>query len=377
MGKPWENNLAGQRQTAVTYCFQTAANDGKRLRGLFDVLPPESPARLVRKKGGEVMRIKVGSIPAWAILLIAAAGVGLDAGFAQAQDTCLKAPNGPAPPGSHWYYHTDQSTQSKCWSLKPTGQAAQPAPVQQPVQRQVQGHVQEQAQEQPARAEAAPQMAAPDSSAWPLPGQQPDAATIAWPSAPSLPTSAATGTTTENAAPQNATPTSPDQSAPLPAPQTPATGSVQPISPLPTAANPTANPAQNKPAVQSTAKPAGEPVTPVTTVQSRLPPIALFIGLVILFAIGMLLRSVVIRTLGQRRGIKIARQEPPLSGAAKQTQAPVLRHSPRLVPDQTVDHRVSEVEDALRNLAQRQRRRQSVAPGNISNISSTGARARS
>lgn len=341
----------------------------------FDALPPESPTRLVHKKSGEVMRIKVGSIPACAILLIAVAGVGLDAGIAQAQDSCLKAPNGPAPPGSHWYYHTDHSTQSKCWSLKPTSQAAQPAPVQGQVQQQAQGQVREQVQEQPAPAAAAPQMAAPDSSAWPLPGQQPDAATIAWPAAPSLPTSADTGTT------ENAPPASPDQSAApalLPAPQAPAAESAQPHPALPAAANPPANPAQDKPAVQSTARPAGEPVKPVTSVQSKLPPIALFAGLVVLLAMGMLLRSVVTRALGQRRGIKIARQEPHLSGAAKRTHAPVLQRSPRLVPDQTVtDHRISEVEEALRNLAQRQRRRHSVPPGSIPNISSTGARARS
>jgi hypothetical protein len=342
------------------------------------------------------MRRKVGFIPTCAILLIAAAGVGLDSEFAQAQDTCLKAPNGPAPPGSHWYYHTDQATQSKCWAIKPIAQTAQPAsvqrqppkqlqqpaqqaaqePAQEPAQEQVQEQAQEPVQEQSAPAAAAPLMAVPGSSAWSLPGQQPDPATTAWPAAPSLPTSPDAATTV------NAPPTSPDQSAPAsppPAPQTPAAESAQPTPPLPTPANPPANPAQDKPAVQPIASPAGEPTTSVTSAPSRLHPIALFAGLLGLLAIGMLLRSAVIRTLGPRRRIKIARQETLLSGAAKPTRAPVLRHSPRLVPDQTTDHRISEVEEALRSLAQRQRRRHSAPLGSIPNSSSagTGARGRS
>lgn len=32
-------------------------------------------------------------------------------------DTCLSAPKGTAPAGSHWFYHLDRSTQKKCWYL--------------------------------------------------------------------------------------------------------------------------------------------------------------------------------------------------------------------------------------------------------------------
>lgn len=31
---------------------------------------------------------------------------------------CLAAPNSPAPPGSHWYYHTDRTQDRKCWHLR-------------------------------------------------------------------------------------------------------------------------------------------------------------------------------------------------------------------------------------------------------------------
>lgn len=44
----------------------------------------------------------------------------------RAEDTCLPAPTGKTPPGSHWHYRTDPVKQTKCWYLRP-GDAAQPA----------------------------------------------------------------------------------------------------------------------------------------------------------------------------------------------------------------------------------------------------------
>jgi hypothetical protein len=338
------------------------------------------------------MRIKVGSIPACAILLVAATGVGAGAASAQAQDACLKAPSGRAPPGSHWYYHTDPATQSKCWSIKPAAgqvapqvapqagrQAAQPSPA--PVQ------------EQPTRtttaapAGAEPQSAAPNSSPWPMPGEQPDqtdTATVAWPAPPPLPTAPDTATP-ESAAPESAAPVSPDQSAPPatpPAPQTPTAESAQPAASSPP--QPT-NPVENSPAVQSAATPAAEPVTPVASVHSRVPLAALLAGLVGLLVVGMLLRRAVIMTLGRRSGvvgrpggIKVFRREPQLSIAAQQAPPAVLRHSPSLVPGQAeTEHRVSEIEEALRHFAQRLRRRRPAPLGSFPNITRTGARARS
>ncbi|MEN3377534.1 MAG: hypothetical protein V7604_2889 [Hyphomicrobiales bacterium] len=36
---------------------------------------------------------------------------------ANAVETCLAAPKGAAPQGSHWYYRVEQSSQRKCWRL--------------------------------------------------------------------------------------------------------------------------------------------------------------------------------------------------------------------------------------------------------------------
>ena len=358
---PWRRIYSACLKSQLDTAPKPRLKPGNRLRGPFDALPPKSPTRLVPDGSGEVMRIKVGSIPVCAILLIAAAGVGADAAFAQAQDACLKAPNAPAPPGSHWYYRTDHSTQSKCWSIKPAGPAAQSAAVQvQPAPATT------------APAAAAPRLAAPDSSTWTLTSQQPDAATMAWPAAPPLPASPDTAT------PEGMLPMSPDQSAAPPAPaapQAPATETTQPNTPLPRTP---ATPAADQPTTQSAAKPAAEPVKPAVSVQKRLPLAMLLAGLIGLLAIGMLLRSVVIRTLGRRPGIKIARREPRLSRAVKRPHPAVLRHSPSLVPGPAeTEHRISEVEDALRHFAQRLRRRRSASPGSIPNISRSGARARS
>src|ERR1700758_2660943 len=45
----------------------------------------------------------------------------------RAEDTCLPAPTGKTPPGSHWHYRTDPVKQTKCWYLSSQGDAAQPA----------------------------------------------------------------------------------------------------------------------------------------------------------------------------------------------------------------------------------------------------------
>ena len=38
-----------------------------------------------------------------------------------AAENCISEPNAVAPEGSHWYYHTDRTTQQKCWHLRPEG----------------------------------------------------------------------------------------------------------------------------------------------------------------------------------------------------------------------------------------------------------------
>src|SRR5438876_575015 len=52
---------------------------------------------------------------------------------AHAAETCLAAPKGAAPQGSHWYYRLERGSQRKCWRLvqkdqKGESAAAQAAP---------------------------------------------------------------------------------------------------------------------------------------------------------------------------------------------------------------------------------------------------------
>jgi len=58
-----------------------------------------------------------------ALFVVTAGSVGGHA--VRAQDTCLPAPTGKTPPGSHWHYHTDPVKQTKCWYLR--SDAGQPA----------------------------------------------------------------------------------------------------------------------------------------------------------------------------------------------------------------------------------------------------------
>jgi hypothetical protein len=39
-------------------------------------------------------------------------------------DDCLSKPNGPSPPGSHWYYRLERATQRQCWYLGAEGTKA-------------------------------------------------------------------------------------------------------------------------------------------------------------------------------------------------------------------------------------------------------------
>jgi hypothetical protein len=61
--------------------------------------------------------------------LLAVLGIASPIGSASAANDCIAAPNSEAPPGSHWYYRSDRTTQRKCWHLgterryKPAGLA--------------------------------------------------------------------------------------------------------------------------------------------------------------------------------------------------------------------------------------------------------------
>jgi hypothetical protein len=43
----------------------------------------------------------------------------------RAEESCLLAPNAPAPQGNHWYYRTDSNSQKQCWHLRTDGQTGE------------------------------------------------------------------------------------------------------------------------------------------------------------------------------------------------------------------------------------------------------------
>src|SRR5437764_1118937 len=67
-------------------------------------------------------RTVFGWRPALAALTLAASTIALAAvGDAAPAETCLKAPQGTAPQGSHWYYRLERPSQRKCWYLADKG----------------------------------------------------------------------------------------------------------------------------------------------------------------------------------------------------------------------------------------------------------------
>jgi hypothetical protein len=291
------------------------------------------------------MSAGVGSFRA-AILLVIVTGTGLGTEFALAQEPCLSAPNAPAAAGSHWYYHTDPSTQQKCWYMRPRDQAAQTAPGQSaapalPIARPVAG--------------TAPALAAPAASAWTDPGEQPDAANVAWPAPPSAPPSA------DNAAGNEAGASSADSNPPSPAaPSAPAASNAanaanaEPTGALPAAATPE----QNEPVVK-TLSDKDRPAQP----QGKSAILFLLAGLVGLVLAGLVLRRMVtmtVKALAGQHVPKVARQEPRLIErvATKQSMPTRIRQSPSLVPGQPETNiRISELEETLREFARRQQQR--------------------
>jgi len=67
-------------------------------------------------------RTEFGFSPAIAALTLVASAIALaSAGNAAPAETCLKAPQGAAPQGSHWYYRLERPSQRKCWYLADKG----------------------------------------------------------------------------------------------------------------------------------------------------------------------------------------------------------------------------------------------------------------
>jgi hypothetical protein len=60
-----------------------------------------------------------------AFLLLGLAAGSILPGSAHAEEDCLAAPSGRAPPGGKWLYRTDNVKQRKCWRLRTQGDASQ------------------------------------------------------------------------------------------------------------------------------------------------------------------------------------------------------------------------------------------------------------
>jgi len=68
-------------------------------------------------------RTEFGLRPAIAALTFAASAIALaPASYAAPAETCLGAPKGVAPQGSHWYYRIDRPSSRRCWYLAEKGQ---------------------------------------------------------------------------------------------------------------------------------------------------------------------------------------------------------------------------------------------------------------
>jgi len=68
-------------------------------------------------------RTDFGLRPALAALTFAASAIALaSASYAAPAETCLGAPKGVAPQGSHWYYRIDRPSSRRCWYLAEKGQ---------------------------------------------------------------------------------------------------------------------------------------------------------------------------------------------------------------------------------------------------------------
>jgi len=299
------------------------------------------------------MMARAGSLPVF-VLLAASAGAGLGAQSARAEDACLGAPNGPAPAGSHWYYRTDQATQHKCWYVRPRDQTAQTSPAQEkPVTAAP-------AQERPAAATApaaAPPNAAADRSPWPDPAPSADASATAWPNPPSRPSANAPATVWPDPPPlQSSTGNSGTSQVPLKSADTVTQDTTGSTPAAPSTTSTGGSPSSGHTAVNSAGNSADKAGSPQSETSIGL----ILTGLIVLLMAGLIVRRMVIKAFAHRRLRQAVRQEPIFieSATLKRPMPTLLAYSPSLVPDNAeTEQRIDEVEETLRKLAQRLRRR--------------------
>ena len=352
------------------------------------------------------MVAKAGSHLLAATAFAVLAGAAVSAGSARAQDaTCLAAPHGPAPAGTHWYYKTDQGTHQKCWytraatappvqtapsrALSEQGDAANPdadsaaAPEESAAPVALAPTVAPPVPERAAPpASAAPRRATSPIARIPVPAADPRgehqpittaataipaptaapgaASDVAWPDPPPMPQTAGVAGSPfpppPDGSPQAAV------SGPSAAPQAPSADD------SPAAAGPASSATDQTPtATKSDNDAAGEKADAdkptAANPPGRVSVLLVIGGLIVLLIAGMLLRRIVEHALSRRRVIKLARQEPrlvePIAGPPPMPT--LVRRAPSVVPGTA--QRANEVEDALRLFAQNLRQGRPVANG--------------
>jgi hypothetical protein len=299
-----------------------------------------------------------------ALFVLTAGSVGGHA--VQAEVTCLPAPTGKTPAGSHWHYHTDPVKQTKCWYLRSdagqpaaatdgadaAGAAAKPAAAPKPTadgtgaephpRKPHQGaRAGAGAKPAPAGAQPAPQAASPmqgaqtnsapatqpppqGATAWPDPQPQSATGNVAWPEPPS----AAPATTMS--APPDTTTTNTAQEPPPAAGQD--TGSIN------------GNNAND-------AAPAEASPPPPLPAQSSDVSGSTILALAIAMAfVGILMRWLVGRLFARRRKLAAERREP-VWVTDEYVMPDALTRGTRLPPDRVDPERLDdEVKHALRKL---------------------------
>jgi len=262
----------------------------------------------------------------------------------RAPDNCLPAPSGKPPAGNHWHYRTDPATQTKCWYLRPAGDAAQKPVTQDKPETAAAAapptpdHAGQEAQQprpvqaaRPASANkpVAHRQAADRSASWPDPVSQAPAGNAAWPEPPRA---AAVVAEPPTSGPQQAAaPVVNDrQEAPASAavPNSEATG---------------ADGANDRQAIEPVATQASD---------SDDIPVGLLLALAAAMLIaGILLRRIVKSIFARQPKVAVARREPVLSTnkAGERTITLPLAHQTDLAPG-WVEHLDDDVQDALRKL---------------------------
>jgi hypothetical protein len=262
----------------------------------------------------------------------------------RAPDNCLPSPTGKPPAGNHWHYRTDPTTQTKCWYLRPAGDAA-PKPA---------------TQDKPETNAAAAAPAAPDQAG--QEAQPPRAAQAARAGSANKPTTARRPAADRSAPWPDPPAQAPAGNAAWPEPPHAAAAAVpEPPSPPQQTAAPPANDKQEAPAPLPNAELKGadaasdhQAIEPAATQASDDDdmPVGLLLALAAaILILGILLRRIVKSIFARQPKIAVARREPVLSTnkAGERTITLPLAHQTDLAPG-WAEHLDGDVQDALRKL---------------------------